>query len=197
MGSHGSKYANHDINHNENSTHVEHNTRKVYAKTSGFRLFDIHEEGSGGANAVHGLTGIGLVGEVLVGVIILIILVKVYQRWLACRIRNTAYKAYYRHQTASDPYALPAPVTASGRNGSGTTYYGPHMRSVEVLGRLTEEVRELKKAKKTFEHSLARTQAQVHANATAEEGAENKVVATTSPRHARNVYAETEREENG
>lgn len=110
MGAKLSNKVGHDMIKQENKTHVEINTRHVYAKTEGFRLFDIHEEGSGGgASALGGFSGIGLVGEVCIGILLLALVVHALKKWQKNRLRHNSYKEFYRNQAAAFA-ARPSPA---------------------------------------------------------------------------------------
>lgn len=100
MGAGHSQKVGRDSITRENTTHVEVNTRHVYAKTEGFRLFDIHNEGSGGAHTglLAGFSGIGLVGEVLIALCLLVIVVRALRKWQEKRIRHDNYKRCYRER---------------------------------------------------------------------------------------------------
>ena len=114
MGARHSNQVGHDSVTNENKTHIELNTRRVYAKTAGFRLFDIHNEGSGRAHTgiLAGVSGIGIVGEVLLGLCVLALLIKLLKRWQEKKVRHENYKAYYRAQAAAAGTSIRHPLPA-------------------------------------------------------------------------------------
>ena len=100
MGARHSNKVGHDQITRENNTHVEVNTRHVYAKTSGFRLFDIHEEGSGGASSgiVAGVSGIGIMGEIAILIAVLWLGLWLVRKCHERQARHEGYKACYRSQ---------------------------------------------------------------------------------------------------
>jgi len=148
-----SKEAGRDIVHYENKTHVELNTRHVVAKTGGWRLFDIHEEGSGGGPpgpVAQGMTGIGIVGEVLLLILLLTFALWVFRRCAECKARHSAYKGFYRKQVAESALALPIPM--SGRD------YGPNQRATaELLREVRAARQELRAAKRSTERGTTTT----------------------------------------
>ena len=111
MGAKLSNKVGHDMVKNENKTHVEINTRHVYAKTEGFRLFDIHEEGSGGAGTLGGISGIGLVGEICIGIFLLAAIIHALKKWQKNRLRHNNYKEFYRNQAAAFATRSPPAIT--------------------------------------------------------------------------------------
>lgn len=149
------KKAGHDIveTHHENKTHYEVNTRHIYAKTSGFRLFDVHQEGSGDGIKHPGLFGLGIVGEILLLLIGVYALFRLARKLMAYRARHDSYKVFYRRQVEDSPLALPTPA--------GTTaiemYPSITARANQDLARLKTEVKELKSARRTLEAHLTAT----------------------------------------
>lgn len=131
MGLSASK-AGRDVVHRENHTHVELNTRHVIAKTGGWRLFDIHAEGSGGSGGkdpLEGATQIGLIGEIALIILFVAIVIWAMKKCLACRIRHDSYKQWYRAQTISAPFAPRVPPPSEAR--APDVYYGPNPRALE------------------------------------------------------------------
>ena len=151
MGSSSSQHANRDIVHKENKTHVEVNTRHLYVKHDGFHLVEFNQEGS--TTVSHGLTGIGLVGEICIALAILGLLIWLFMRWSAGRVRHTSYKAFYRAQVADSPYALRVPTLGQTPSGGALPYYGPNTRALSDINKLADDVRELKAAKKAYERA--------------------------------------------
>jgi len=119
MGASNSKKIGRDSVTHENNTHVEVNTRHVYAKTEGFRLFDIHNEGSGGAHTglLAGISGIGIVGEILIALCVLALAVRALRKWQERRIRHNNYKKCYREriEEVAQFRASPYPAVTSIR----------------------------------------------------------------------------------
>lgn len=154
-----SKEAGRDIVHYENKTHVELNTRHVVAKTGGWRLFDIHEEGSGGGPpgpVAQGMTGIGIVGEVLLLIMMLMFALWVFRKCAECRAKHSAYKGFYRKQVADSALALP--TISTGRD------YGPNLRATtELLREVRAARQELRAAKRSTDRpKTTTTTASVH-----------------------------------
>ena len=153
MGSSSSQHANRDIVHKENKTHVEVQTKHLYVKHDGFHLFEFNSEGSSSTTITHGLTGIGLVGEVCLGIAALALLLWLLKKWSACRVRHTSYKAFYRAQVADAPYSLRVPTLGQTPNGGALPYYGPNTRALTDLNKLADDVKELKVARKAYERA--------------------------------------------
>ena len=86
---------------NENRTNVEMNTWHVYAKTEGFRLFNRHEEGSGSPGTLGGVSCIGLVGEICIGIFILAMVITALMWWQKVKLRHDSYQNYYRTQAVN------------------------------------------------------------------------------------------------
>lgn len=168
-------HAGRDIVHFENKTHIELNTRHVVAKTGGFRLFDVHEEGSGGGPpgpVAQGITGIGIVGEILILMVAFMLVLWVIRKYTECRSKNAAYRGFYRAQVASSGMALPPPAT--------TRDYGPNNRATsELLMEVRAARQELRAAKRSADVSSTVTTATVH----------NK-----GPAKARHVYDDSDEE---
>lgn len=156
---HSTKKAGHDIVtiRNENKTHIETNTCRIHAKTCGFRLFDIHAEGSetsGTGMLTHpGLFGI--MGKILLVVLFIVATLWVAKRIMAYRVRHDSYKVFYRNQGADSPFALATPATT----GPALEFYGPNNKRnpVEALNQLHYEVKELKQARRKMEAHLTAT----------------------------------------
>ena len=149
--------AGHDVitQRSENKTHLEINTRRIIAKTGGFRLFDIHAEGSGTGITHPGFFGIGIVGEVFLVLTALASGAWIFKRIMADRIRHESYKGFYRDQAADHPFGLAVPPRAE----PALEYYGPNnaRNPGRDLAQLSHEVKELKKARKKMENHLAVT----------------------------------------
>ena len=149
--------AGHDVvtRHTENRTHLEINTRRIIAKTGGFRLFDIHAEGAGTGITHPGISGIGVVGEVFLVLTALAIAFWIFKRIMAYRIRHESYKGFYRDQAADHPFGLAVPP----RSDPALEYYGPNnaRNPSRDLAQLSHEVKELKKARRKMENHLAAT----------------------------------------
>ena len=162
-----SKKAGHDVitKHIENKTHYEVNTRHIYAKTAGFRLFDVHAEGSGTGIVHPGLFGIGIVGEVSLLIFGIAFLCWIAKKVMAYRVRHDSYKGFYRGQVAESPYALAVPAITD----EPAPYYGPNNRRNpgRDLDRLHNEVKELKMARRTLEAHLKATGQAKEASASA------------------------------
>ena len=92
-----SRSAGRDYIHKVNKTHIEYGTRRVAEQTSGFRLFDVHAEGAGTSSTGSGMTGIGLVGEFFIILLIIYGLVRAFRKCAEKKVRSEGYKAYYRH----------------------------------------------------------------------------------------------------
>jgi len=95
------RHAGRDFLESHNETHLEYGTRRVIAKTAGFRLFDIHAEGSGtssppGTN--QGYLGLGTVGDIVALIVIVGLTCWGLNKWRARRVRHQALKAYYREK---------------------------------------------------------------------------------------------------
>ena len=160
-----SKKAGHDVitKHIENKTHFEVNTRHIYSKTAGFHLFDVHQEGSGDGIRHPGMTGIGIIGEILLFCMGIAILCWVAKKIMAYRVRHDSYKGFYRTQVSDSPFALAVPPPAQNAG----EYYGPNNKRHpnRDLDRLHNEVKELKMARRTLEAHLALTgQAKIQPN---------------------------------
>ena len=69
------------------------------------------------------MTGIGIVGKVLLLILLLTFALWVFRRCAECKARHSAYKGFYRKQVADSALALPIPM--SGRD------YGPNQQVVE------------------------------------------------------------------
>ena len=97
MGASNSKKVGRDSVTHENTTHVKVNTRHMYAKTEGFRLFDINNEGRGGAHTglLAGISGIGIVGEILIALCMLALAVRALRKWQEHRFCHKNYKKCY------------------------------------------------------------------------------------------------------
>ena len=148
MGNSSSQYANRDIVRNKNKTHIELKTRHLHVKHDGFRFLEINNEGS----VTNGFTGIGLVGEIFVLITGLMIVLFCLKKVMACRVRHSSYKAFYRAQVADSAYALPVPAIANAAAPNGALpYYGPNVRQLADLNSLADDVRDLKAARAAYE----------------------------------------------
>ena len=136
MFSSTTKKAGHDFIHAVNKTHLEYGTRHVMAKTAGFRLFDIHAEGSGGMSA-GGMTGIGTVGEVLIAALAIGLFIFCLRKCVHKNIRHESYKAYFR---ASNPQAQPPALDQYGPRV--ITRYSPSGPVAKYCPRETRRVSE-------------------------------------------------------
>lgn len=114
------KHAGRDIVTKENSTHIEHQTRHVYVK-EGWNLFKIDNI----AGSSSGVSGIGLVGEVLLFFLFLGILLWLAKRCMAGRIRHSAYKAFYKSTTANTSAPRFPALTYVPAQDAVTAEYGP------------------------------------------------------------------------
>ena len=183
--------AGRDVVRRENKTHIEEQTRHVYAKSSGFHILEVNAAGAGGGG---GYTGIGIVGEIFIVLTIGFIILWCIRKYMAHRVRHNAYKVYYRAQVADLPYSLPVPT-----NGDAQPAVTWRNADFEALAR---EVKELKRARRDFERRLVpvtnsapATLAQVPAQA---QGSGNTVTTTAEVhgnpdgvgRNVRNVYAD-------
>ena len=179
--------AGHDVvtKHAENRTHLEINTRRIYAKTGGFRLFDVHAEGAGTGVTHPGLTGIGVGGEGFLALTVLALGIWIFKHVMAYRLRHESYKGYYFEQIADSPFGLAVPP----RSGPALEYYGPNnaRNPSRDIAQLSHEVKELKKARRKMESHLTATgQATV---ATIEEGG---AVGGARRKKKDNVYQDSE-----
>lgn len=129
------KKAGRDVIHRENKTHIELNTRHVVAKTSGMRLFDVHLEGAGSGDEsgvpMEGATGIGIVGEIAIVLVVIAVGIWLWKRYLAGRVRHDSYKEFWRAATISNPFAPRVPPRAPQGSRPSETYPGPNVRALE------------------------------------------------------------------
>ena len=149
-----SDHAGRDIVHRINKTHIELNTRHVVAKMGGFRLFDVHEEGSGGgppSPLANGMTGIGIVGEGMILLAMVLVAWWLFWKCAKCRVKHEVYRGFYRAQLAQSPMAL---TQVPYRD------YGPdHRATAELLREIRAAKQELRAAKS----NTALTHTKVHA----------------------------------
>ena len=149
-----SDHAGRDIVHRVNKTHIELNTRHVVAKTGGFRLFDVHEEGSGGGPPgplANGMTGIGIVGEGMILLTMVLVAWWIFKKCAKYRVKHEAYRGFYRAQLAQSPMALTQVPTRE---------YGPDRRATAELLR---EIRAARQELRAAKGNTASTPAKVHA----------------------------------
>ena len=159
----GSK-AGRDVVHFENKTHLEPNTRHVVAKTGGFRLFDLHSEGSGGppSAVAQGMTGVGLVGEILILAVMAAFAWWLIKKCTACKVKHEAYRGFYRAQVAGSPLALPMTNQAANRD------YGPNHRATADLLREIRAARQELRAASAVSKGRRQGQAAVHSKSSSE-----------------------------
>ena len=162
MGGQSSK-AGHDVVHNTNDTHIELNTRHVLARTAGFRLFDIHSEGSGGASSskcgvIGGATGIGVVGEMCIFLIVSVVILWLVKHWWDKKHRHNNYKAFYRAQTATIDFAPrypPAPTMVRSWNGPQREKYSKYQKPQRSRRNSTGDLnREIRRVPDNFDYEV-------------------------------------------
>ena len=102
------------------------------------------------------MTGIGIVGEILILMALFMIALWAFRKYAACRAKNAAYRGFYHQQVASSQLALPHPTTARD--------YGPNQRAtMELLREVRAARQELRAAKRSAEAPNSVTTETVHA----------------------------------